>query len=474
MKKLNIFLMGALALGMAACDDDTTYGIPQVTEQEPIATYQGVTVSYDAAYAAATLLDMADYVDKDIKVFDPAATAVSAEANLPAKYMFDYELALADNQDMNNATILPLNGQGAVSGNDWEAACMEYFGKSPLVEKMWTGIIAYVSYNNPTSGLTQRSRLGDADFYFLKHGVDVKPLDLNLDVEMNYYFVTDGQNANQGVKMDHSASHPYNDPSFSYVFDVTTVPFYWNIASQSQYDQNLTAYEIYGPAGTGAGDALAGALATDGNQGIINTPGTYKVTANMLDKKYEITLAYEELYTPGGANGWSFDNNFLLTTNNYKDYVGLVYVKGEFKLTAGAGWGTNWGATDGKLVPGGDNIKVDKDGLYYVNANLSEMTVETMPITKIALIGGFNGWDTENEVAMTPNADGTKYTATVTFPEADSEYLFRLNGDWSYKIGQKDGVYVYGGDNIKQAAAGTFEVTLECGTAPMKVTFAAK
>ena len=189
----------------------------------------------------------------------------------------------------------------------------------------------------------------------------------------------------------------------------------------------------------------------------------------MLDLTYKINYAFTQLNTPGPANGWSFDNNMLLTTTDYIHYNGYVYIQGEFKIAAGS-WSVNWGvgASDGLLTPNGGNIKVASDGLYYVEVNLNELTYKLTKIESLGVIGGFNGWASQSN--LTPSADYKTWTGKVTFNDAKNEWKFRMNDNWAINLGGALDNLVSGGDNIVTNGAGTYTITLNLGKIPYSAT----
>lgn len=488
MKKLNIMLLGALALAFTACDDETTYGIAQENPQLPIASANGVTVGYADPFTGSAI-DLNNWYETVMPVMDPAKNVVDADANLPKDYVITYQLFLSDKEDMANPQILTLAADGSIDGGKVLNAFKEFYQNDPRTLPLYTGVAVYVNYVNEASGLTQSSRLGGDGFLYLKKKIEFTPIDLQLDVEDAYYLVTSAgtpaTSIANGLLLSHSNQHAYNDDTFKLTFEVSSTPFYWAVVPQSLVDANGSIVNAFGPAATGNPAATKGTLAQDGEQGVINKEGTYIITVNMLAVEgteenpegktptFSITIAADELYTPGPANGWGFDNNYLLTTKDYVNYEGVVYVQEMFKLTAGAGWDTNWGSdAPGTLNPGGANIEVDKAGLYLVKANLDALTFETLYFNSIGLIGNFNGWG--SQLNLTPNDDASHYTGEVTFAEAGEGFLIRMNDNWDYKIGGDFDNLQYGGADMHAPGAGTYAVDLDLSKAPMTITFTAK
>lgn len=451
MKKLNILLSAALVLGLAACDDKSDLGIPQTNPQLGLMTADGVTLAYGDD-VAGNAISLGDFKDKNINVIK-----LVEAVDLPEDATISYVMEVATNENFTDAQKLTVT-DGAVAANDWEDAYLNIVGKSPLPVTNWIRFAGYVHDGNSIA------RLGGPDFYYLAKSLSVTPYDLQLPVEASYNLVLGGQT----YKMDHSSKHQYDDPVFSYIVDVTAEQanngLEWAITTDNGQE--------YGVAETGEPTDLSGSLVANGPKGIITLAGTVKVEVNMLDLTYTISSAFPYMYTPGPANGWSFNDNMLLSTTDYINYGGFVYVDGEFKLTGQANWDPlNWGGDDnGNMVRGGDNIKVDPSGLYYVTANINELKYTLTHITTIGMIGGFNGWG--GDVAMTPENDGKVWKGTLTLEEK-SEWKFRCNNGWDVNLGGSADNLVNGGDNLV-SEAGTYEVTLNLATLPYTCTIVKK
>lgn len=458
MKKIGLYLLGLLAtVGFAACDDKSDLGIEQENPQENIMEANGLQVAYQSAIEGNSI-DLNNYQNKTI----PVISTVEAE-NLPQGATVDYEMQIASTADFTDAQTIEVE-DGAVACSAWDAAFKTIYGNNPAARVNYIRFAAYVIDG------TQISRLGGEDFWYASKQLNVTPIDLKLPVDATYYLYENGE----FVKMDHSSQHQYDDPNFSLVFEVTAAQasdgFKWHIVNET-YLQNANSGKFYGVSETGDASALSGNLELNGTQGIINAPGTYKMEVNMLNLTYTISFAFDQLNTPGPANGWSFDNNMNLSTTDYKVYSGYVYIQEEFKLAAGS-WDVNWGmgASEGTLAPGGANIKVSENGLYYVVANLQELTYSLVKINNIGLIGGFNDWG--SQLNMTPSADYKTWTVDVTFA-GESEWKFRMNDNWDYNLGGTYTNLVGGGDNLK-TAAGSYTITLDLSKIPYSCTVTAK
>lgn len=462
MKKTGLYLMALLALGFASCDDKSDLGKEQENPQETIMQANGLEVGYGTALQGATL-NLNNYQDATVPVITTVATD-----GLPAGAEVEYRMQVASKADFSDAFILDVTN-GAVDCEDWEYAFVQMYGNSPEAKTNYVRFEAYVTVNTTVG--QQISRLGGEDFYYAAKELNVTPVNQNLPVESAYYLYGPGLD---NVKMNHSTKHEWDDPVFTAIFNVTAADiekgFTWLIVPQSKLGTtNVAAF--YGVSATGDPAAAEGNLTLGGEPGQITTAGTYQLEVNMLDLTYKIGTAYEVLYTPGPANSWSFTDNMLLYTNDYVHYQGFVYIDSEFKFTANAGWDINWGkgSEEGTLAPGGPNIKVDTNGLYYVTVDLGASTYKLTLITSLGAIGGFNGWG--SQTVMTPSADFKNWTGKVTFSAGD-EWKFRMNDNWDINLGGSYDHLDFGKGNLAAPGVGEYEVVLHLGSLPYTCTFA--
>ena len=85
-----------------------------------------------------------------------------------------------------------------------------------------------------------------------------------------------------------------------------------------------------------------------------------------------------------------------------------------------------------------------------MDVNLSEGTIKATKVTTMGLIGQFQGWDAENDVVMTWNADEYCFEATNAGVTADG-WKFRINKDWGVNLGGSLNNLTAGGANIAVA-----------------------
>ncbi|MDE5998417.1 MAG: hypothetical protein K2G77_09445 [Muribaculaceae bacterium] len=456
MKKYNIFLLSALALGFASCEDTSDLGIAQVNPQLPSIEIEGFALS-----GVPNSVNLDATVNQTI----PVATIASEPGNLPEGSTIKLTMQLANNADFANSTLFDVVN-GGVSSDDWEDFILKSGIKSP------ENVTNYIRFGAYVVDGTQMARLGDENTWFGETAVTVTPVDLKLDVESSYYLVT----ASGKTELNHSDIHVYDDPIFSTTIEVSSdeLPYYWQIAPGSK--ANGSDADFYGVSETGDATALEGNLVLGSQKGEILEAGKYAISANMLDKTYSIIKMVapetDYLWTPGPANGWGFDDNMLLSNNNDGSFGGYVYIQEKFKLCAHPNWDENWGLEGGLMTSNGPDIAVDPSGLYYVVANFNNMTVGLTEITSISVIGDFNGWG--GDAPLAPNATYNVWSGDVDFTAAGG-WKFRMNNDWPLNLGGATmDALEQGGDNLQITEPGVYTVTLDLSKLPYSCTVVKK
>jgi hypothetical protein len=175
----------------------------------------------------------------------------------------------------------------------------------------------------------------------------------------------------------------------------------------------------------------------------------YDVTFNMM----ELTWSYKAIsfdafvYFIGATDGWAnAEQKLALTDEAGGIYTGFVYCAdpngwgNEFKFQKVAGdWGTEinsghmTGGITGDFADGGGNFKATAgEGVYYVTLNLSANSLNAVRVTKMGIIGDFNGWG--GDVDMTWNATDYCFEATGAGVTANG-WKFRVNADWAINLG---------------------------------------
>lgn len=445
-------------LGFASCDDKSDLGQMQVNPQGPVMEADGLAISYAGTDLAGTDLNLNTFSGENLKVID------ITKADVPEGTEVSVEMQLATKEDYSDAITIP------VVFPEEETKAEATLGEVSV--KRVCDYLAASRANSPESrpvyiryqifGVNGGSTVLLGAEYMGQKSVNVVSY---IPIEAKYYLVGKylGDNKiDQAVEMGHSPVDVYEDPNFSYTFTVTEeqakAGYTWLVVPESQ----LSASNFASCYGVEDAEAIEGTLVKGASAGIIKEEGPKKIEINMEYLSYHVRNAYELLYTPGPANGWSFNDNMCLFTDNYEEYHGFVYIEEQFKFTAQADWSPlNWGGADGVLKANGDNIKVAKNALYWVTTDMTKLTYELTEITSVAMIGGFNNWNGDQALTST---DFKEWKGTLTLAE-EGEWKFRFNNGWDINLGGEMTDLVPNGGNLK-LEAGTYEIVLDLGRLP--------
>lgn len=485
MKKFAFLSIFALGLGMVSCDDFDYPNPPgQSNPQEPV---------FEAAYlnmastAGTSTIDLIAANNSDKLV--PLAEVVSADS-LPEGYQLSFVGQMASSDAFTGAVDFAtvVDGNQIYANPDiLDAAYHEALGTiDPNAKNVNIRYKAYASNGSSTL------RLGGSDVYFCPMTATMKPFAPGFVVEEEYYLIgtcTDGRiDASKAIKMNNSGKSPYDDPNFSVVVDITAdqaaAGYQWAVVPASTLAAGSGV--VMAPTDEELAAEEKGYLmdyTTTGTWAVINASNTHLIQVNVRADEdgfynYSAQLAIQNLYTPGGANGWNQGASQKLFTSNYTDYQGYVHVDGEFKFTSAPDWShTNFGfASAGVLTTDGSagNINVNQNdepltnGLYWCTANITALTYTATAINSIGLIGDATegGWDADTD--MTPSADFLTWTVTTTLKEGT--FKFRANDGWDINLGGSLLDITPGADNIPAPTTGKVTITLDLSSIPYTAT----
>ena len=205
----------------------------------------------------------------------------------------------------------------------------------------------------------------------------------------------------------------------------------------------------------------------DAKAGKIAKAGKYKLTIDMMDYSYTLEeVKYDPfIYFIGSTDKWTKADQKLALVDDAKGvYTGFVYLADpnnagyEFKFQRKAGdWDRAIAASDfvtfkeSAIGAANGNLGVkDGEGVYYMDVNLSEGTIEATKVETMGLIGKFQEWDETNDVPMTWNAEEYCFEVTNAGVTADG-WKFRMNKKWDVNLGGSLNNLTAGGSDIKVA-----------------------
>ncbi|MDE5642253.1 MAG: hypothetical protein K2I56_02045, partial [Muribaculaceae bacterium] len=318
-------------------------------------------------------------------------------------------------------------------------------------------------------------------------------------------------NLNRGIRMSrlNPEGSVYDTPEFTVKFDVSAEQaaegFMYKVVPASTVaagnwegalgfvptyvtnDQGVEEAQMYG--------ALVSAPEAQSEAGVISQEGPYLLTVNIEAMTYQMAFAIENLWAPGsGTSNYDFSKVQMLYTSDYVNYQGAAHLRGQWWLTAQASTkGINYRlaeatvetvtgfVTSGDMAVYGENVgermKVADNGLYWVNANLVTMKYSATYLSRVSVVGAFNGWDAAKAIDLTPDRTFLIWTGTV---ELDGgEFKLNTNGEWVVDFGSNSSAVGtantldYKGANM-QVPAGKYEFKVDFSTLPYTLTLTAK
>lgn len=206
-----------------------------------------------------------------------------------------------------------------------------------------------------------------------------------------------------------------------------------------------------------------------------------KGTAFGETKTFKTLADITQLYVVGNYNDWTNEEGavvpFIISTETSEGLAdGYIYLTaGEIKFIEVLGsWDdeTTFGDDgEGNLTNPGANIPVTEDGLYYITANLADMSYSLIKMNW-GIIGNATpgGWDGQTALAYEADLNVLKGTFAMTV----GEFKFRANDSWSYNYGsaEADGNLGFDASNIPVEVEGDYAITLDLST-PHAYTYSA-
>ena len=179
-----------------------------------------------------------------------------------------------------------------------------------------------------------------------------------------------------------------------------------------------------------------------------------------------------EISVPGAYSGseWNLETAPKLYGNADGVFKGALCMFNdgavEFKFGHDGSWIGGTGSNLSYTLGAGDNLTI-ADGVYFWTVNLADNTATALSVSKVGLIGSFNGWSEDLE--MTFSAEDKTYSATLTL-EADAELKVRFNGNWDYCLGGELNKLSALGGNLKVAEAGSYTAKLDLNKGTLTLT----
>lgn len=447
-----ILLGMTLLMSMVSCTEDyTDWGNPQSNPKEEAVSFGKGSVT------PVDVINLADVKTEKVKV-----ASIVAPTSSNAAYTPTYKINIG-------GRAFDIDAEGNMAKADLVNYIVDKFGKRPTERDIDATLDAWVS-----NGVTA-VKMATSEKFQIK-AIPEAPV-----IDEGYYLVGDMFTTEDGVNgwntisdkqtFKHSDKDVYEDPIFTITFETTKADQYWKIIPKANVDAGNTdasAAGVVGPKVDGE-DCMTGSLTNgDAKAGKIAKAGKYKLTLNMMDYTYTFEeVKYDPfIYFIGSTDGWqSYDQKLALVDDAKGVYTGFAYIADpngagfEFKFQRKPNsWDNAIGASNFVTFKGaaidpqsGNNLGVNGGvGVYYIDANLSEGTIEATKVETMGLIGKFQEWDETKDVPMTWNAEEYCFEVTNAGVTADG-WKFRMNKKWDVNLGGSLNNLTAGGSDIKVA-----------------------
>lgn len=446
-----ILLGMTLLMSMVSCTEDyTDWANPQTNPQEDAVAFGNGSVT------PVDVINLADVKTEKVKV-----ASIVAPTSSNAAYTPTYKINIG-------GRAFDIDAEGNMAKADLVNYIVDKFGKRPTEHDIDATLDAWVS-----NGVTA-VKMATSEKFQIK-AIPEAPV-----IDEGYYLVGDMFTTEDGVNgwntisdkqtFKHSDKDVYEDPIFTITFETTKADQYWKIIPKANVDAGNTdasAAGVVGPKVDGE-DSMTGSLTNgDAKAGKIAKAGKYKLTLNMMDYTYTLEeVKYDPfIYFIGSTDKWTKADQKLALVDDAKGvYTGFVYLADpnnagyEFKFQRKAGdWDRAIAASDfvtfkeSAIGAANGNLGVkDGEGVYYMDVNLSEGTIEATKVETMGLIGKFQEWDETNDVPMTWNAEEYCFEVTNAGVTADG-WKFRMNKKWDVNLGGSLNNLTAGGSDIKVA-----------------------
>ena len=439
-------------MSMVSCTEDyTDWGNPQSNPKEEAVSFGKGSVT------PVDVINLADVKTEKVKV-----ASIVAPTSSNAAYTPTYKINIG-------GRAFDIDAEGNMAKADLVNYIVDKFSKRPTERDIDATLDAWVS-----NGVTA-VKMATSEKFQIK-AIPEAPV-----IDEGYYLVGDMFTTEDGVNgwntisdkqtFKHSDKDVYEDPIFTITFETTKADQYWKIIPKANVDAGNTdasAAGVVGPKVDGE-DSMTGSLTNgDAKAGKIAKAGKYKLTLNMMDYTYTFEeVKYDPfIYFIGSTDGWqSYDQKLALVDDAKGVYTGFVYIADpngagfEFKFQRKPNsWDNAIGASNFVTFKGaaidpqsGNNLGVNGGvGVYYIDANLSEGTIEATKVETMGLIGKFQEWDETKDVPMTWNAEEYCFEVTNAGVTADG-WKFRMNKKWDVNLGGSLNNLTAGGSDIKVA-----------------------
>ena len=476
MKKLGLYTMALLSMGLVACNQDfDTEFVPQTNLPESLLQLSDVSV----ANSTPGTINLADYINEETGIAKaiPIGTVTVKEGAMPANTILKAEVEFSKDADFANSIVLDANSlegtnEISVSPTLLQEAYFNEITRNPATTDVYVQTVLYT-----VTGGTSEAIVGKpGENYFAQSAVKFTPLN-KVQISPAYYVIgaAGGWSADgaRTQKFQHSDADVYEDPIFTIIVDAGGDDCWFAIGDDTAIDAGDWTQLL----GTkGESEDLTGTMDFRYNLGgdhSFHVQGAKKIriTLDMLEYSYKIEPVNisDAYYLIGGPGEWNAESAMTMQFSHsaldvFEDPVFTYTFEGNggdmwfafgdkdaIDAVAGGTWnklfGTKGESTDlsGSFdrrynLDGDHSFCVDgKAKFYRFQINLADMTYTITPLNFQEYIyeaGVNNDWGAVAQPLYCPDGNGT-YTGFFYAQDADwsgGKGAFKFTGafnDWS-------------------------------------------
>ena len=521
MKKLGLYTVALLSMGLVACNQDfDTEFVPQANLPESLLQMSDVTVAANSA----TTIKLTDFIDEEAGTEEviPIGTVSVKEGAMPANTVLKAMVEFSKTEDFNESITLDANsldGESEISvkASDLQNAYFNNITRNPAETPLYIRTILHTVTDGTAEAIVGKP----GENYFAQRTVQFTPLK-KVVIAQNYYLVG-GPNdwaksaTDKMVKFEHSSKDVYEDPIFTVVFDANKDGDTWFAIGDDEACEAIGDNDwskLLGIVG-GNNEATEGRLDFRYNMGADNsfkvaagTAKKIKVTLNMMDYTFTVQAinVADAYYLVGGPEDWagsaaSKSQKFSHSNASIAEDPVFTYVLegtgGDIWFAIGDDeacdaiandndWSKLYGTTSGNgnngltgslarrsALTDDGSFKVDGSAKFIrIQINMATLTYTITPLNFAEYIwqaGNGNGWGNPAAPLYGPEGDG-KYTG---FMYLDGEFKFRSGEDnWDapdWGTGGSNGTLAEQAGNLN-AAAGYYKVEVDLGALTYALT----
>ncbi len=316
MKKLGLYTMALLSMGLVACNQDfeTTF-VPQTNLPESQLQMSDVSVAADPV----NTINLSEYISESgtaIKAI-PVGTVSVKEGAMPANTALKAEVEFSNKEDFSEFITLEANSLNGISEITLNPTLLQeaYFNditRNPATTTLYMRTVLYTVTDGTSLAIVGKP----GENYFAEKDVTFTPLN-KVQISPAYYVIgaAGGWSADgaRTQKFNHSDADVYDDPIFTIVIDAGSDDCWFAIGDDAALDAIANDNDWTKLFGTkGASEDLTGTMDYRYNLGgdhSFHVTGAKKIriTLDMLEYTYKIEPVNisDAYYLIGGPGEWN-------------------------------------------------------------------------------------------------------------------------------------------------------------------------